>query len=100
MTPEISVPVPLALLVIVDNSPDAEDNIYVMHGEVHAEPEGAVWHGAEGRFFPLDSDWPSRLKPVSDSLRELFSDAPEFLTVVIRSLAYADSEVIPLGWNR
>ncbi len=101
MIPETTIWVPFALLVIVDNSPDAEDDLYVMHGEVHAEPEGAVWHGVENRWLPLDPDWRLELKPVPEGFADMymFSDALQFLPVVIQRLSDSDTGGTPLGWK-
>ncbi|MGY2893437.1 hypothetical protein [Deinococcus sp. UYEF24] len=99
MTPETPIVVPLTLLVIVDNSPDAEDDLHVMHGEVHAEPEGAVWRGVEGRWIPLAPDWRLDLKSVPGGFGDMFSDALHFLPVVIQRLPDNDTGGTPLGWK-
>lgn len=99
MNPDTYTEESLSLLVIVDHAPDAEDELYVLHGQVSETPDAVIWRGSEGRVMPLNPDWRMRLRPVTEGLREMFAGAPHFLPVVIRKLADDDAGGIPLGWR-
>ena len=89
-------PVALTILLISDNSP-AEDELWVMHGQVIEEAQGPVWRSAE-RFIPLEHDWREKTKVVNEALRDLFDDATCFLPVVVWP-APEGEKMQPLGWK-
>lgn len=92
-------PEPLTVLLIVDNAPDAEDDLYALRGEVHQEDGEEVWRGEDGRWIPLDLDWRERRREVTEGVRELLGPAFHFLPVVVRPLPDDLTNGVPLGWQ-
>ena len=94
-------PESMTLFLIVDNSPQAEDDFYVLAGEVWQEEDQEVWRDAEGRWIPLRPQWRENVRPVTPEVADILGSdsAPHFLPLVIRSLPENGSEGSPLGWK-
>lgn len=92
-------PEPLTLLVIVDNAPDAPDDLFIWHGQAGLQGAEPRWAGAEGRWMPLAHDWRERCKPVPAGLKEMFGGASRFLPMVVRNLPKGETGFLPLGWR-